>query len=65
MGVYFFADISREAMNLLAEMRQGGYPVIATDATKEPWTQIQVPRFRVVGECEIPCFRKVVSSLDF
>lgn len=42
-------EITRELLNLLAEMQQMGY-IIATDADKQDWTPIEIPRFRVVGE---------------
>jgi hypothetical protein len=43
-------EITRELLNLLAEMQQMGYIIIATDADKQDWTRIEIPRFRVVGE---------------
>ena len=50
VGVYCHGEITRELLNLLAEMQQMGYIIIATDADKQDWTRIEIPRFRVVGE---------------
>jgi hypothetical protein len=50
VGVYCHGEITREMLNLLAEMWQMGYVLLATDANKQDWTQIEIPRFRVVGE---------------
>ncbi len=50
VGVYFHGEITSEMMNLLAEMQQMGYVIMAIDASKMPWTQIEIPKFRVVGE---------------
>jgi hypothetical protein len=50
VGVYFFGEITRGAMNLLIEMRQAGYVLMVVDATAPTWTQIEIPKFKVVGE---------------
>jgi hypothetical protein len=50
VGIYFFGDITREALNLLVEMRQSGWVICAADARTPTWTGIEIPKFRVVGE---------------
>lgn len=50
IGVYFHGEITSEMLNLLAEMRQMGYIILATDARTESWTRIEIPKFRVVGD---------------
>ena len=49
-GSIFTAKSQPNPPNLLAEMQQMGYVIIATDASKQVWTQIDIPRFRVVAE---------------
>jgi hypothetical protein len=51
IGVYWFSEITQEDMNLLVEMQQMGYALLAADTRTQPqWTPIEIPRFRVVGE---------------
>ena len=50
VGIYFFAEITRDMLNLLVEMRQMGWVICATDARTESWTRVAIPNFRVVGE---------------
>jgi hypothetical protein len=50
VGIYFFAEITREMLNLLVEMRQMGWVICATDARTPTWIRLEIPRFRVVGE---------------
>ena len=42
--------MTREMQNLLVEMQQAGYCFYVVDTSKEPWTQIDIPRFRIIGE---------------
>jgi hypothetical protein len=50
IGVYFWGEVTRDAMNLLVEMRRSGWVICAVDARTEHWTGIEIPKFRVVGE---------------
>jgi hypothetical protein len=49
IGVYFWGEVTREAMNLLVEMRQAGFVMMVVDATTPDWSPIEVPKFKVVG----------------